>query len=422
MTRAVDIHIPDLGDFKNIPVLEILVSPGSRVEVDTPLITLESDKAVLEIPAPSSGTVESLAIRPGAKVSQGDLILKLLPDLKSEAPAAPESLTPWVPQRLLKRSEPEQPPSSASTPAPSASAVAPATASDRIYAGPAARALCRLLDIDPATVNGTGPRGRITKEDVQRHFKQADTAEVSVPARAPAPIPSIDFSRFGPIDRQPLSRIQKIAGAHLARSWSTIPHVTNFDEADITDLEAFRVAANADQNVKLTLLAFLMKACALTLARFPAFNASLDGDALILKRYCHIGFAVDTPQGLLVPVVQNVVSKGLITIASELLELSQQARGGKLKRAAMEGGCFSISSLGSIGGVGFTPIINAPEVAILGVSRASLLPRWQNDRAVPRLILPLSLSWDHRAVDGAAAGRFLSYLCGLLGDLRRWAL
>jgi pyruvate dehydrogenase E2 component (dihydrolipoamide acetyltransferase) len=438
-----EIIVPDIGE-TDVPILEILVNSGDTIEKEQSLITLESDKATMEIPASDAGVVQELKVNIGDKVSQGTVILTLeVIEAEIEVKPAP----PPPPQATV--SQPSTPP------AQSPRASVPDTTSDirrpqnlptppvepieskalKPYAGPAVRHLARELGVDLTQVKGSGRQGRIIKEDVQAFVKQVmtegTTPSMGVPFTGSGmgipEIPEIDFSQFGEIETRPLSRIQKLSGAHLHRSWLNIPHVTQFDEVDMTELEAFRkdLAAEAKKrNVKITLLSFLLKASAAALREFPNFNASLDAskENLILKQYCNIGVAVDTPNGLVVPVIREVDKKGLFEIAADLGEMSQKARDGKLSPSDMQGGCFTISSLGGLGGTAFTPIINAPEVAILGVSRSKMQPVYQNGEFVPRLMLPLSLSYDHRVIDGAMGVRFTQYLSFILSDVRRLLL
>jgi pyruvate dehydrogenase E2 component (dihydrolipoamide acetyltransferase) len=430
-----DVLVPDIGDFKNIPVIEVLVKPGDSVKAEDSLITLESDKATMEVPAPFAGVVKELKIKPGDKVSQGAAILSL--EIGDGAAAA-------VAPAAAARQEPAPAPARASAPAP-APVPAPAPAPPQVatpdntineegfsqaHASPSVRRFARELGVDLGRIQGSGPKSRILKEDISG-FVKAALAQPSGGAGGGAGLalglpawPQVDFAKFGPVETLALSRIKKISGPVLHRNWVSIPHVTQNDEADITELEAFRkgLADEAQkQGVKLTPLAFIMKAVVAALKSHPEFNASLApaGDALILKRYFHIGVAVDTPGGLVVPVVRNVDQKGVLQLAKELAEISARAREGKLGPAEMQGGSFSISSLGGIGGTHFTPIINAPEVAILGVSKSSTKPVWRDGQFLPRLMMPLSLSYDHRALDGAQGARFITSLAGILSDIRR---
>ncbi len=440
---TLDVQVPDIGDFKDVPVIEVLVKPGDLVNAEDSLVTLESDKATMDVPAPQSGRVRDVRIKVGDKVSEGTVIVTLETSggatPRPEAPQAP-SRTPAAPPPA---SAPDTPraaaPAAASAttaPPPSAAAAAPIEpeAFKAAHASPSVRKFARELGVDLAHITGTGPKSRILQEDVQKFVKAAlesAAAPGGPPAGAPGaslgglqllPWPTPDFAKFGPIEEKPLSRIRKLSGANLARNWVMIPHVTQFDEADITDLEALRVQVNKENEkagIKLTMLAFLIKASVGALQRFPDFNASLAGDNLVYKKYFHIGFAADTPNGLVVPVIRNADQKGVQQIAKEMGELSAKAREGKLGPAEMQGGCFSISSLGGIGGTAFTPIINAPEVAILGVSKSATRPMWDGKAFAPRLMLPLSLSYDHRVIDGAAAARFTAYLVQILSDMRR---
>ena len=434
-----EVRIPDIGDFKNIPVIEVLVTPGDRVEIDTPLATLESDKASMDIPSPFAGTVQAVEIKVGDKVSQGDLILLLVTTGDSTAkPQLPDTLSAIAlgPRTPKPQHAPPAPP----VKAPPVSAV-PAASFARVHASPSIRRFARELGVDlTRVVKGSGPKGRILKDDVQGFVKQVmsgtfkpaslgEGATGGLPAgyMGIPPIPPVDFSKYGPIETQPLSRINKLSGANLHRAWLNIPHVTHQDEADITEVEAFRVALTDEakaRDVRVTMLGFLLKASAAALKQFPAFNASLDasGENLILKQYIHIGVAVDTPDGLVVPVIRDVDKKSIFDLSAELGALSAKARNKKLGPGEMQGGCFTISSLGGIGGIAFTPIINAPEVAILGVTRSKMAPVWNGKDFTPRLLLPLSVSYDHRVIDGAQAARFTAYLARLLGDIRRLLL
>ncbi|MFJ4346485.1 2-oxo acid dehydrogenase subunit E2 [Pseudomonas sp. NPDC089401] len=404
--------VPDIGDFKDLPVVEVLIKAGDVVAVEQPLLVLESDKAVMDVPSTLQCIIRQVLIKPGDKVSRGSVIADIEP--AGERPATIEAAP------LLVSLEPLA----------AAPAAAPALATESArkpqlaLAGPAVRKLARELAVELDQVAATGPNGRLLREDVLAFVKaQRDRPTASVGGELGLlPWPQVDFSQFGPVERRSLSRIKRLSAANLHRNWVRIPHVTNHSQADVSDIEALRVQLNQEARegqAKVTLLAFLIKACAAALQRFPQFNVSLEGDEVVHKHYCHIGFAADTPNGLVVPVIRDADRKGIAALAAEMAELSQLARTGKLSPAQMQGGCFSISSLGGIGGGHFTPIINAPEVAILGVGRAELQPRWDGNAFQPRLQLPLSLSWDHRAVDGAEAGRFLAYLATLLGDFRR---
>ena len=426
------VKVPDIGDFKDVPVIEVFVKVGDVVKAEDSLVSLESEKATMDVPAPSAGSIKELKVKLGDKVSEGSVILML----EAAGGAASSAATPSAPAAA-----PAAAPVAASIAAPASAATAPATPSAPIneqnfrsaHASPAVRAFARELGVDLSKVKGSGPKARIVQDDVQNYVKQVMSGAASVGAGAAAPAgggaglnllpwPKVDFAKFGAIEAKPLSRIKKISGANLHRNWVMIPHVTNNDDADITDLEAFRVQLNKENEkagIKVTMLAFLIKACTSALKKFRDFNTSLDGDNLIYKQYYNIGFAADTPNGLVVPVIKNADQKGVLAIAKEMGELSAKARDGKLGPADMQGGCFSISSLGGIGGTYFTPIINAPEVAILGVCRSSTRPVWDGKQFVPRLILPMSLSYDHRVIDGATAARFNSYLIALLADMRR---
>jgi len=424
-TRRID--VPDIGDFKDVDVIEILVKPGDRVAAEQSLVSLESDKATMEVPSPAAGVVKELLLKVGDKVSQGAPILVLEEadgaPLAAAAPAAAPARQAPPPE--MTRSV-EMPVPARSPPVPAeVSGSGPATL--RPHASPSVRKFARELGVDLARVTGSGPKGRILVTDVHAFVKGAlargpAAAAPGAGGLSVLPWPQVDFAKFGPIEAQPLSRIKKISGANLHRNWVMIPHVTNNEVADITELEALRVQLNKENEksgIKLTMLAFLIKACVAALKKHPEFNSSLDGENLVLKRYYHIGFAADTPNGLVVPVIKDADRKGIMEVAKETGDLARQAREGKIKPADMQGGTFSISSLGGIGGTSFTPIINAPEVAILGVSRSSQQPVWDGKEFVPRLMLPLSLSYDHRVIDGAAAARFNAYLAQLLADFRR---
>jgi pyruvate dehydrogenase E2 component (dihydrolipoamide acetyltransferase) len=436
---TIEVKVPDIGDYKDVPVIEISVKVGDKVEAEQSLITLESDKATMDVPSPAAGTVKDIRVKVGDAVSEGTLIV-VLEGAGGAAAAAPAPAQAPAPAPAAAAPSPAP----AATPA-AAPAAAPATyTADTVgtvgkaaHASPSVRKYARELGVDVNLVGGTGPKNRITQEDVQRYVKSVMTGQAAAPGKAAAgapagggelnllPWPKVDFTKFGPVDPKPLSRIKKISGANLHRNWVMIPHVTNNDEADITDLEALRVQLNKENEkagVKFTMLAFVIKAVVSALKKFPTFNASLDGDNLVFKQYYHIGFAADTPNGLVVPVIRDADKKGLIDIAKEMAELSKAAREGKLKPDQMQGGCFSISSLGGIGGTHFTPIINAPEVAILGLSRGYQKPVWDGKQFVPRLTLPLSLSYDHRVIDGAEAARFNAYLASVLADFRRVSL
>jgi pyruvate dehydrogenase E2 component (dihydrolipoamide acetyltransferase) len=434
----VEIKVPDIGDFKEVEVIELLVKPGDTVKAEQSLITVESDKASMEIPSSHAGVVKELKVKIGDKVTEGSLILMLEADA-SAAAAAPAP----APAAPAATSVPQSAPTPVPTPAPQPASVTTAPAAvatansngQKSHASPSVRKFARELGVELSRVNGSGPKGRILLEDVQGFVKGVMSGSSAAPAAGGGggmgmsllPWPSLDFSKFGETELQPLSRIKKISGPNLHRNWVMMPHVTQFDDADITELEEFRKSANeslAKSGVKLTMLAFVIKASVSALKKFPAFNASLDanGENLILKHYYHIGFAADTPNGLVVPVVKNADKKGVAEIAKEMGELSAQARDGKLKPADMQGASFTISSLGGIGGTKFTPIINAPEVAILGLSKSTIQPVWDGKQFAPRLIMPLSLSYDHRVIDGAMGARFIVYLGEVLADMRKTLL
>ncbi|MCC7410350.1 MAG: dihydrolipoyllysine-residue acetyltransferase [Gammaproteobacteria bacterium] len=414
------VTVPDIGDFDSVDVIDILVRPGDVVAAETPLVTLESEKATMDIPSPLAGTVVDLVVSVGDKVSMGSALLTVRADVRDAQPAravpAPDtqSVAP-APTTVVTGRKP-----------PVAPAAADRDTAEPAHASPSVRRYARELGVDAGQVTGSGPKGRILREDVQAFVKArlsrpagADAAAFDIPAPA-----AIDFARFGEIEHQPLGKIRRLSGQNLHRAWISIPHVTQFDEADITELEEFRrqnIASTAERGVKLTLLSFLLKASVVVLKKFPEFNASLapGGNELIVKHYYHLGFAADTPEGLLVPVIRDVDKKGLYDIAAEVQELSAKARERKLAPAALQGGTFTISSLGGVGGTAFTPIINAPEVAILGVSRAVTKPVYRDGALAPRLCLPLSLSFDHRAVDGVAAARFTTMLAAVLADIRK---
>ncbi|ETF10192.1 MULTISPECIES: dihydrolipoyllysine-residue acetyltransferase [Pseudomonas] len=421
-----DIHVPDIGSAGKAKIIEVLVKAGDTVEADQSLITLESDKASMEIPSPAAGVVESVSIKLDDEVGTGDLILKL--KVKGAAPAA-------APAPAAAAAAPSAPAPAAAAPAAAPAAAAPAAApakpGAKVHAGPAVRQLAREFGVELSAVGASGPHGRILKEDVQVYVKAMMQKAKEAPAAAGGatggagipPIPVVDFSRFGEIEEVPMTRLMQVGAANLHRSWLNVPHVTQFDSADITELEAFRVAQKAvaeKAGVKLTILPLLLKTCAHLLKELPDFNSSLapSGKAIIRKKYVNIGFAVDTPDGLLVPVIKNVDQKSLLQLAAEAASLAEKARTKKLSSDEMQGACFTISSLGHIGGTGFTPIVNAPEVAILGVSKATIQPVWDGKAFQPKLMLPLSLSYDHRVINGAAAARFTQRLGSLLGDIR----
>ncbi|MBB1592643.1 dihydrolipoyllysine-residue acetyltransferase [Achromobacter sp. UMC46] len=431
----IGIEVPDIGDFKEVEVIEIMVAVGDTIKAEQSLITVESDKASMEIPASQGGVVKEVKVKVGDKVAKGSVVVVVEGAAPAAAAAAPAAKAEAAAPAAAKAEAPaaQAPAASESRPAPAAALEDPNLKPGQLpHASPSVRKFARELGVNLSKVKGSGPKERITAEDVRGFVKQALAAG---PAAASGsgdgaalgllPWPKVDFTKFGPIEAKPLSRIKKISGANLHRNWVMIPHVTNNDEADITDLEALRVTLNKENEksgVKVTMLAFLIKAVVAALKKFPEFNASLDGDNLVLKQYYHVGFAADTPNGLVVPVIRDADKKGILQIAQEMTELSKKARDGKISPAEMQGGCFSISSLGGIGGTSFTPIINAPEVAILGVSRSSHKPVWDGKQFVPRLIVPLSLSYDHRVIDGASAARFNAYLGALLADFRRIAL
>ncbi|MDN7819263.1 dihydrolipoyllysine-residue acetyltransferase [Burkholderia vietnamiensis] len=428
---TLEVKVPDIGDYKDVPVIEIGVKIGDTVEKEQSLVTLESDKATMDVPSPAAGVVKDIKVKVGDAVSEGTLIV-LLEAAGAAAPAAAPASAPAPAAAVPAPAAAPAPAPAASAPAAAAPATAPSGEYRASHASPSVRKFARELGVDVARVPGTGPKGRITKDDITGFVKGVMSGQRAAPGAAAAPAgggelnllpwPKVDFAKFGPFEAKPLSRIKKISGANLHRNWVMIPHVTNNDEADITELEALRVQLNKEHEkagVKFTMLAFVIKAVVAALKKFPTFNASLDGDNLVFKQYYHIGFAADTPNGLVVPVIRDADKKGLVDIAKEMAELSKAARDGKLKPDQMQGGCFSISSLGGIGGTHFTPIINAPEVAILGLSRGQMKPVWDGKQFVPRLTLPLSLSYDHRVIDGAEAARFNAYLGALLADFRR---
>ena len=433
----IEIKVPDIGDFKDVPVIGIEVSPGDTVKAEDPLVTLESDKATMEVPAPAAGVVKEIRLKIGDKVSEGTLVLLL--ETAETAPSPQPSLASRRGSEPPPSPVPQGLPSVASgrgepvaAPPPPAEIAAEVAGGHKAHASPSVRRFARELGVDVALVKGTGPKGRILQQDVQNYVKGALAQPRGAATAAGGggagldllPWPKVDFAKFGPIEAKPLSRIKKISGANLARNWVMIPHVTQFDEADISDLEALRVQLNKENEksgVKLTMLAFLIKAAVAALKKYPDFNASLDGENLVYKQYFHIGFAADTPNGLVVPVIRDADKKGLLEIAREMGALSAKAREGKLGPAEMQGGCFSISSLGGIGGTAFTPIVNAPEVAILGVSKSQTKPVWDGKAFQPRLMIPLSLSYDHRVIDGATGVRFTSFLVQALADPDRLA-
>ena len=446
MSNITAIEVPDIGDFDSVEVIEILVKVGDTVKAEQSLITVESDKASMEIPTSVAGIVKAIAVKVGDKIKQGSLMLSIEASAPggAQAPAvaassaaesaapvsavavAPVASAPAV--AATAASVPSAPPAAGKLELPNSTAGLP-------HASPSVRKFARELGVDLTLVKGTGAKERIVQEDVQNFVKQALAGGVASAAPASGaslgggidllPWPKVDFTKFGEITSKPLSRIKKISGANLHRNWVMIPHVTNNDEANITELEALRVTLNKENEksgIKVTMLAFLIKAVVAALKKFPEFNASLDGDNLVMKQYFHIGFAADTPNGLVVPVIRDADKKGILQLAAESSELAKKARDGKLAPAEMQGGCMSISSLGGIGGTHFTPIINAPELAILGVSKSCMKPVWDGKQFVPQLTLPLSLSYDHRVIDGAAGARFNAYLGSLLADFRRIAL
>ena len=472
MTELTEVRVPDIGDFSDVPVIEVLVEVGDRIRPEDPLVTLESDKATMDVPAPAAGVVHELAVAVGDNVSEGSVLLRMEaeggdappvggdpaptspgatqatgaafagagetpePGIAADratvgqgpAPEAPDSAPAAVRPAGRGASAPD-PRAPRGRPSPTASLATEPPPRPLSHATPAMRRYARELGVDIDKVKGTGRKGRILREDINGFVKRALAAP---PGATPGgtgipPIPAVDFSKFGEVETRPLSRIKRISGPHLHRSWVNVPHVTNHDEADVTDLEAFRRSIKAEAaagGVRITLLAFVTKAVAATLGEFPTFNASLgpEGDTLVIKKYVHVGIAVDTPNGLMVPVLRDADRKGVYDLAREMAELGERARDGALKSGELQGGTFTISSLGGIGGTAFTPIINAPEVAILGLSRTRMTPVWDGTAFQPRLMLPLDLSWDHRVVDGAEAARFLAHLARLLADVRRLLL
>ena len=439
----VQVLVPDIGDFDEVAVIEVMVKVGDTIKAEQSLITVESDKASMEIPSSHAGVVRQVLVKLGDKVAKGSPVVVLDVLGGASASSAPVAAPVAAAEAPTVATTPAAPTTDRTAPTAALPPHEPMVAKGALpHASPSIRRLARDLGVPLVEVAGSGPKGRITQDDVQGFVKNVMVGAVQTAAqkaKAPAAAaagggeafpgllawPKVDFAKFGPIERKDLSRIQKISGANLHRNWVLIPHVTNHDEADITELEAFRVATNKDNEksgIKVTMLAFMIKAAVAALKKFPQFNASLDGDQLVLKSYFHIGFAADTPNGLVVPVVKDADKKGIFQISTEMGELAKKARDGKLGPADMSGGCFSISSLGGIGGRYFTPIINAPEVSIMGVCKSSIEPRWDGQQFVPRLILPLSLSWDHRVIDGAAAARFNVYFASLLADFRRIVL
>jgi pyruvate dehydrogenase E2 component (dihydrolipoamide acetyltransferase) len=447
MSKTIEVKIPDIGGFDDVPVIEVMVKAGDTVKAEDPLLTLESDKATMDVPSPADGTVTAVKVKVGDKVSEGALIALLaVSEAAAATPVAPKSAAapPAVPAKPMAAPEPatqatggfpvgpapkpgqgeemNAPPPVVLMPGP-AEMIASVVGGPRSHASPSVRRYARELGVDVSKVKGTGAKNRILKEDVQAYVKAVMSgARPAGAALDLLPWPKVDYAKFGPIEARPLAKIRKISGANLARNWVMIPHVTQFDEVDITDIEAHRVGLNKQyeaEGVKLTVLTYLITAAVDALKKFPEFNSSLDGDNLVLKHYYHIGFAADTPNGLVVPVIRDADKKSLVDIAREAAALAKKARDGKLTPAEMAGGCFSISSLGGIGGTLFTPIINAPEVAILGVSRADMKPKWNGTEFAPRLMLPLSLSYDHRVIDGASGARFITHLGQALSGLHR---
>lgn len=434
MSKLIEIHVPDIGDYSDVPVIEVLVKVGDVIEKEQSVVTLESDKATMDVPSSHAGLVKEIKVKVGDLISEGALVLVV------ESSDAATTPAPVASAPAASKAAPSIPPVSVSTPTPIPVAAAPASpatqaipveaGNDVSHASPTVRKYARELGVNVALVKGSGPKGRITQEDVQAFVKgvmSGSTATASAKSGGLdlLPWPTVDFTKFGAIERQPLSRIKKLSAANLARNWVMIPAVTYHEDADITELEAFRVSTNKEnekQGNKITMLAFMIKAAVAGLKKYPEFNSSLDGDDLVLKKYFHIAFAADTPNGLVVPVIRNADQKGINEIARETGELAALAREGKLKPDQMQGASFTISSLGGIGGTYFAPIINAPEVAILGVSKAAMKPVWDGKQFVPRLICPLSLTADHRVIDGASATRFTAYIAQLLADFRRAAL
>jgi pyruvate dehydrogenase E2 component (dihydrolipoamide acetyltransferase) len=443
-TGSIEIHVPDIGDFKDVAVIEVFVKPGDAIKVEQSLITVESDKASMEIPSSAAGVLKELKVKVGDTVNIGDLLAVLEGAVAATAAASTavaSSAAASVATSAPSAANLVAPSASASAPSAVAAVATPAHAPGSApvglpHASPSVRKFARELGVPLDEVKGNGPKGRITQDDVQAFTKAVMSGAAQTKAqaaKAPAgaadgaglgliPWPKVDFAKFGPIERKEMGRIKKISGANLLRNAVMIPAVTNHDDADITDLEAFRVSTNKENEksgVKVTMLAFLIKACVAALKKYPEFNSSLDGDALVYKNYWHIGFAADTPNGLMVPVIRDCDKKGVLQISQEMSELAKKARDGKLGPAEMSGATFTISSLGGIGGKYFTPIINAPEVAILGVCKSTMEPVWDGKQFVPRLMLPLSLTWDHRVIDGAAAARFNAFLGQILSDFRR---
>jgi pyruvate dehydrogenase E2 component (dihydrolipoamide acetyltransferase) len=439
MSKLIEIHVPDIGDYSDVPVIELLVKVGDVIEKEQSVVTLESDKATMDVPSSHAGLVKEIKVKVGDLISEGALVLVIESSdaaaSSSPAPIAPApQAAPSIPSAAVSIPAPMPTPVAAVAAPPAAQAMPVAAGNDVSHASPAVRKYARELGVNVALVNGSGPKGRITQEDVQAFVKGVMSGATPTASTKSGgnmggldllPWPTVDFTKFGAIERQPLSRIKKLSAANLARNWVMIPAVTYHEDADITELEAFRVSTNKEnekQGNKITMLAFMIKAAVAALKKYPEFNSSLDGDDLVLKKYFHIAFAADTPNGLVVPVIRNADQKGINEIARETGELAALAREGKLKPDQMQGASFTISSLGGIGGTYFSPIINAPEVAILGVSKAAMKPVWDGKQFVPRLICPLSLTADHRVIDGASATRFTVYIAQLLADFRRAAL
>jgi len=432
MSQPIEIKVPDIGDFSDIPVIEICVKVGDTVKLDDSLVTLESDKATMDVPSSVAGVIKEIKVALGDRISQG-AVVAIVEAVGAATEAPPGAATPVAPAPVAPEVAPVATPAApAAKPVPPPVPVASVTPSASTHASPSVRQFARELGVDLSKVPATGPKGRILQHDIAAFVKgamQAGPASAATPTASLGggldllPWPKIDFAKFGEVEVKPLSRIKKISGQNLARNWVMIPAVTYHEDADITELEAFRVAVNKESEksgaAKITMLAFIIKACELAIRKFPEFNSSLDGENLVLKKYFHIAFAADTPNGLVVPVIKNVDQKSVSQIAVECGELSKKARDGKLGPAEMSGACFTISSVGGIGGTSFSPIVNAPEVAILGVSKSAMKPVWNGKEFVPRLILPLSLSADHRVIDGALATRFNVYVAQLLADMRR---
>lgn len=443
MSNVIEVKVPDIGEFKDVPVIEVLVKAGDQVKAEDSLITLESDKATMEVPAPAAGVVKELKVKVGDKVSEGSLVV-VLEAAGAAAAAPPSKPVPAAAREPAPSAAPAaQPEPAKREPSPPAvraeegsrtRAAVDASVDEsgfaRSHASPSVRRFARELGVDLARVRGSGPKERVLKDDVQNYVKAAlarpGAGEGGLGLSLP-PLPQVDFAKFGPVTTQPLSRIKKLSGANLHRNWVTIPHVSQHDEADITELEEFRkiqVEEAKKKGIRFTILCFLLKAVVVALRQYPQFNASLsaDGESLVLKQYFHVGVAVDTPNGLVVPVIRDVDKKGLLELAGELGEVSERMRAGKISPNDLQGGCFSISSLGGLGGSHFTPIINAPEVAILGVGRSTMKPVWTGKEFAPRLMLPLSISYDHRVIDGAQGARFIAFLSSVLSDIRRLVL